>query len=106
MVDNGTVCRMNKIVWAPHFGLSTVRQTLRSLLTGYSQCDLDIGEMFINFLLNDTMEEMSGVDVQHVHSKSGADAVWEGERLEDFKRWCRSWMRLRDSRYRSIQLLI
>ena len=75
IVCNGTGCRLNKSVWAPHFLFPTVRQTLRSLLLGYSQCDLDIGEMFLNFLLNDTMKEMSGVDVQRVRLKNGADTV-------------------------------
>ena len=50
MVYNGTECGLNKSVWAPHFGLPMVQQTLHSLLPGYSQCDLDIGEMFLNFL--------------------------------------------------------
>ena len=43
MVYNGTGCGLNDSVWAPHFGLPTVRQTLHSLLPGYSQCNLDIG---------------------------------------------------------------
>ena len=55
--------------------------------------------MFLNFLLNDTMKKTPGVDVQHIHSKNGADVDWERERSEDFKRWCRNWMGLRDSRY-------
>ena len=46
--------------------------------------------MFLNFLLNDTMKEMSGVDVQHIRSKNGADVDWERERPEDFERWCRN----------------
>ena len=62
--------------------------------------------MFLNFLLNDTMKEMLGVDVQHVRSKNGADVGWDRERPEDFERWCRNWMELRDSPYRSVQLLI
>ena len=76
MVYNGTGCGLKESAWAPHFGLPTVQHTLHSMLPGYSQCNLDIGEMFLNFLLNDTTKGMSGVDGQHVRSKNGADAVW------------------------------
>ena len=84
MVYNRTGCGLNDSVWAPHFRLPTVQQTVRSLLTGYSQCNLDMGEMFLSFLLNDIMKEMSGVDMQHVCSKNGVDLDWEREKPEDF----------------------
>ena len=35
MVYNGTSCGLNKVLWAPRFGLPTVRQTLHALLPGY-----------------------------------------------------------------------
>ena len=35
MVYNGTGCGLNESVWSPHFGLPTVRNTIRSLLPGY-----------------------------------------------------------------------
>ena len=63
MVYNRTGCGLKDSVWAPYFRLLTVRQKLCSLLPGYSQCYLGIGEMFLNFLLNNTMKEMPGVDV-------------------------------------------
>ena len=43
MVCNGTGCGLKDSIWAPHFVLSTMRHMLRSLLPGYSQCDLYIG---------------------------------------------------------------
>ena len=33
--------------------------------------------MFLNFLLNDTMKEMSGIDIQHVRSKAISDLECE-----------------------------
>ena len=36
VVSNGTGCGLNDSIWAPHFGLPTVKQTLRSLLPGLS----------------------------------------------------------------------
>ena len=106
MVYNETGCGLNNSVCVPHFGLLAVRQTLRSLLTGSSQCDLDIGKIFLSFLLNNTMKEISGVYIQHVRSKEALDSDWENDRPDLFKRWCRNWMGLRDSPYGSIQLLI
>ena len=73
IVYNGTGCGLNGSIWAPYFGLPTVRHTLCSLLPGYSQCNLDIGEMFLNFMFHDTMKEMSGVDIKHVSSKAIPD---------------------------------
>ena len=43
MVYNGTSCGLNLALWAPHFGLPIVQHTLRALLPGYSQCDMDVG---------------------------------------------------------------
>ena len=106
MVYNGTGCGLNNSVWAPHFGLPTVRQTLRSLLPGYCQCDMDVGEMFLNFLLHEELMRMSGVDVGPVRSKDPSDTPWEVGRQKSWERWCRNWMGLRDSPYRSIQHML
>jgi hypothetical protein len=46
MVYNGTSCGLSAKVWAPCFGLPTVKDTLRSLLPGYYQADLDVGNQF------------------------------------------------------------
>ena len=73
MVYNGTGCGLNDSIWAPHFGLPTVWHIPLSLLPGYSQCNLDIREMFLNFLLNDTVKGVSGVDIQHLRSKLISD---------------------------------
>ena len=82
MVYNGTGCGLNGSIWAPHVGLPIVWHTLCSLLPGYSQYDLDIREMFLNFVLNDTMKEMAGVVIQHVCSKAILDLEWERGRSE------------------------
>jgi hypothetical protein len=106
MVYNGTGSGLNAAVWAPHFGLPYVTDTVRSLMPGYCQCDLDIGEMFLNFLLHEELKQLSGVDIEHGRSADPADAAWERERGARWERWCRNWMGLADSPYRSIQWLI
>ena len=106
MVYDGTSSGLNVGVWAPHFGLPYVSHTVRSLMPGYCQCDLDVGEMFLNFLLHEELKRLSGVDVQHGRSTDPADAEWERERGDRWERWCRNWMGLTDSPYRSIQWLL
>ena len=82
IVYNGTGCGLNAVIWAPHFGLPYVSHTLRSSMQGYYQCDLDIGEMFLNYLLRGTLKKLSGVDVRHAHSEVKEDEVWEKSRKE------------------------
>ena len=74
MVYNGMSCRLNDVLWAPRFGLPTVKQTLRALLSGYMQCDLDIGEQFPNYYLHEELRQYSGVDVQEVRSTDPVNA--------------------------------
>jgi hypothetical protein len=66
MVYNSTSCGLNDVLWALHFGLLTVKQTLRALLPGYCQCDLDVGEQFLNYPLHSNLRKFSGVDVRGV----------------------------------------
>jgi hypothetical protein len=104
MVYNGTSCRLNDVLWAPRFGLPTVKQTLRALLPGYMQCDLDIGEQFPNFYLHEELWQYSGVDVREVCSTDPVDADWEAEQGPGpWERWEHNWMGLQDSPYWSLQ---
>ena len=98
MVYNGTSCGLNDVLWAPRFGLPTVKQTLKSLLAGYCQCDLDVQKQFLNFPLHTDLREFSGVDGRGVRSSNQGDQEWE-----DWERWERNWMGLRDSPYRNLQ---
>jgi hypothetical protein len=77
MVYNGTSCGLNDILYAPHFDLPTVRTTLRAILLGFFQCDLDVQDQFLNYKLHKSMREYSGVNVQGVHSLAAEDASWE-----------------------------
>lgn len=112
MVYNGTSCGLNDCLFAPHFGLPTIRDTLRSLLPGYCQADIDIAEMFLNFILGEELRPYSGVDIRHIRTRKsdlkGGEKMplWEQKRDRAWERWVRNWMGLRDSPYRSIQLMI
>ena len=103
MVYNGTSCGLNDILYVPHFGLPTVRKTLGAILPGFHQCDLDVQDQFLNFILHKHMREYSGVDVREVRSVAQEDTEWELSRPGSWECWHRNWMGLRDSPYRSLQ---
>jgi hypothetical protein len=104
MVYNGTsYCGLNAYLHAPHYGLLTVKHTMRALREGYYQCDLDVGEQFLNYKLHKDLRLLSGVDVREVRSRNPADVAWEASRPGNWDRWGRNWMGLRDSPYHSLQ---
>ncbi len=103
MVYNGTSCGLNACLHAPRYGSLQVKHTLRALREGYYQCDLDVGEQFLNYKLHDDLRQLSGVDIREVRSRDPADGPWESGRTGSWERWERNWMGLRDSLYRSLQ---
>ena len=103
MVYNGTSCGLNACLHAPRYGLLQVKHTLRALREGYYQCDLDVGEQFLNYKLHDNLRQLSGVDIREVRSRDPVDESWEVSRPGNWERWERNWMGLRDSPYRSLQ---
>jgi hypothetical protein len=103
MVYNGTSCGLNACLHALHYGLLLVKHTLRALMMGYYQCNLDVGEQFLNFKLHEALRQLSGVDVHEVRSRDPSDGSWEASGLENWERWERNWMGLRDSPYHSLQ---
>jgi hypothetical protein len=104
MVYNGTSCGLNNALWAPRFGLPAFKQTLRSLLPGYHQCNLNVSEQFLNFPLHQDLRKYLGLDVREVRSLDPKDSNWEANQGPGpWERWGRNWMGLRDSPYRSLQ---
>jgi hypothetical protein len=104
MVYNGTSSGLNASLWAPHFGLPMVEHTLRSLLGGYHQADLDVAEMFLCFKIHPDLRPYAGVDVKLVKNKR--PEPWEVGRNRDFEAWYRNFMGMKDSPYRSIQMML
>ncbi len=101
---NGRSCSLNYVLWVPWFGLLTVKQTLRALLPGYLQCDLDVREQFSNYYLHVELRQYSRVDVREVRSMDPANAAWEaGQGPGPWEHWERNWMGLRNSPYQSLQ---
>ncbi len=107
MVYNGTSSGLNAALFAPHFGLPTLFNTMRSLLGGYYQADLDVAEMFLCFNLHPEMRPYAGVDVRLIRTAARSDQEpWEENRTRSYERWSRNFMGMRDSPYRSMQMML
>jgi hypothetical protein len=51
MVYNGTSSELNAHLWCPCFAVATINTMLRALEPGNYMGDIDIGEMFLNFIM-------------------------------------------------------
>jgi hypothetical protein len=117
MVYNGAASGINECLFALHFELPVILYVLRGLRPGYYQADMDIGEMFPNFILGDQLRPYSGEDITYIkttledlphHQPAPLDKLpaWEMRRTQRWERWTQNWMGLRDSPYRSIQMAV
>ena len=70
-------CGLNIALWAPYFCLPIVKHTLRALLPGYSQCDMDVGEMFLNFPLHPDLRPFAGVDITHIKIRQDEEGWYQ-----------------------------
>jgi hypothetical protein len=78
MVYNGTSSGMNARLCAPWFALPTIYALTRALEVGTFMGDSDIGEMFLNFMLEENCACLAGVDLTHYVPKGETDG--EGRR--------------------------
>jgi hypothetical protein len=65
LVYNGTSSGLNAHCWAPWFALPTICSLLRALEIDTFMADSDIGEMFLNFMLEERCVRLAGVDLIH-----------------------------------------
>ena len=54
---------MNAAVWAPWFAMPTIDSHLRAVEAGTFMADCDVGEMFLNFMLEPAIRSHAGVDI-------------------------------------------
>ena len=103
LVYNGTSSGLNSALYGPHFSLPTVDTTRRALVSGTHHADIDIGEMFLNFMLDPKLRPYCGVDVSEIRSD---DQEFEQGRRSSWEAWCRLWMGQTDSPYLAVQCLL
>ena len=66
MVYNATASGLNNVVWSPWFALPTVETHLRAVEAGTHMAGNDIGEMFLNFKLDEALRKYAGVDLSSI----------------------------------------
>ena len=63
MVYDATKSGLNKAVFAPWFVMPTVDTFLRSTVAGSYMTDCDVGELFLNFMLERSVRSHAGVNL-------------------------------------------
>ena len=99
IVYDGTASGLNEALWAPWFSLPTVSSHLRVVEPGTYMADVDLGEMFLNFFLDERVRRYAGVDL----TKYLPNLTEPG--LSVWLRWARCAMGLRPSPYCAVQTL-
>jgi len=97
-VYDGTKSGLNRAVWAPWFPLPTVEAHLRCVEPGSYMGDIDIGEMFLNFMLHPRIQQHAGVDLTPFFPEeltASRKVIWE--------HWCCCGMGFRFSPYQAVQ---
>jgi hypothetical protein len=76
MVYDGTVSRLNDLIWVPRFILPTFEAHLRAVDEGTHMANADVGECFLHFILHADLRELAGVDLTHYFGEDGS-TLWE-----------------------------
>ena len=110
LVNNGTSCGLNDVMWAPWFPLPTVNTHLRGVEAGTSMADLDVSDHFHNFMIHQTIQPYVGVNFTNYPRNQKLDEMpiwdikWDESRCETLgERFNRNCMGLVSSAYNSVQ---
>ena len=77
MVYDATKCGLNAALWAPNFGLPTIDTVLRNADDGTWFGDIDLGEMFLNYFLDEELRSYCGLDLREKFSDATSYERWE-----------------------------
>ena len=103
IVYDATKSFLNEAIWAPNFFLPTVDSVLRNADTQTWYGDIDLGEMFLNYFLDEKLRPYAGVDVSGIRELLTDE--FKNLPKEDQKRlvmrWERNLMGLTSSPYNS-----
>ena len=108
MVYDATKCGLNETIWSPTFLLPTIDTTLRQVGINGWMSDIDLGEMFLNFPLNNKVRKYVGVDLTEIKAaleEAGISLPSSGgkDSARLFLRWERCLMGLRCSPYLAVK---
>jgi len=100
MVYDGTKSGLNDTLWVPWFSLPTIETHLRFVGHDSYMGDIDVGDMFHNFMLHEDVQDLAGIDLTPFFPD---EAVAAGTPQSLWERWVRSAMGLKSSPYNTIQ---
>ena len=75
MVLNGASCGINDSLFASNFWLPMSNTMTRLLSFGYRAVDVDLGEMFLNFPLDQLLQRYSGVDLSFFRKELSCETL-------------------------------
>jgi hypothetical protein len=99
LVYDGLVSGLNLSIWVPRFFLPTIRTHLRAVDEDMYMADVDIGEMFLNFILHRELQSLAGVNLTNCFPKEA------GEDPKVLETWQRAAMELCSSPYQAVQAM-
>jgi hypothetical protein len=98
LVYDGSVIGLNLSIWVPRFFLPTIQTHLRAVDKNTYMADVDIGEMFLNFILHRELQSLAGVDLTNYFPMDDKGSkVWEA--------WQQAAMGLASSPYQCVQAM-
>lgn len=82
MVYDGTKSRLNDALWAPWFALPTVEGHLHFVTTETYMRDINVEDMFLNFIMHEHLQKYAGVDLkpffpEELLARSDIRVLWE-----------------------------
>ena len=108
MVYDATKCGLNSELWAPNYILPTVDVSMRQADSNSWFGDIDLGEQFLNFALDENIRPFVGIDITHIKDKL-PEGVLTPEQLSStgrvFLRWERTLMGLKCSPYNTQKMM-
>ena len=104
MVYDATKCGLNAALWTPNFFLPTIDSILRNADDETWFGDIDLGEMFLNYWLDEELRPYAGVDVTALGervtlSDGSTDFRDAATKRKIWERWERTLMGFQSSPY-------
>jgi len=102
MAYDSTKSGLNASIWTPWFPLLTIEMHLCNIVPGLYMGNIDIGDMFLNFMLHKSIQPAAGVDLTPFFSEeldhSNRQVIWES--------WGHCAMSFKPSPYQTIQAIL
>ena len=95
VVFHGTACGLNDTLWAPNFFLPSATSAAMLMTVDTWMADMNFGEMFHNFPMEEQMRKCSGVKFETRTS--------EGGRVTKMLRWSRLFKGMQPSPYNTVR---